>query len=95
LNDQSQFDFSSPAPDGLTRWRQERELAWNTLAARLGMPLGHPVEVWLKNGIKLTGRLELKENALILDVVNEKNLELCIGRADFNYAEIESCVRTD
>lgn len=93
---QSSFDFQDNSqPDGLERWYQQRERASHRLARRLGLPLGHEVEVWLKDGVVLRGKLRLKEETLFLDTVDERNLELAVDRVDFRYGEMESCVRRD
>jgi hypothetical protein len=93
---QSEFDFDQPGPgDGLEIWRQQRERTLHRLARRLGLPLGRQVEVWLKDGVKLRGRLELKESMLLLETVDERNLQLAVDRVAFRYSEVESCVRQD
>ncbi|MBI5385113.1 MAG: hypothetical protein HZA90_10545 [Verrucomicrobia bacterium] len=51
--------------------------------------------MWLKDGVVLRGKLRLKEAMLFLDRVDEKELELAVGRVDFRFAEMESCVRMD
>ena len=65
------------------------------LARRLGLPLGREVEVWLKDGVRLRGLLRLKEAMLFLENVDERSLELAVGKVDFRHADIESCVRMD
>jgi hypothetical protein len=93
---QGELDFNrEPSGDGVTHWHQQRERASHRLAKRLGLPLEHEVEVWLKNGEVHRGRLRLKEAVLFLDSVDERSLELAVGQVDFRYAEMESCVRKD
>ena len=81
--------------DGLKRWHQQRQDAQRALAMELGLPLGRSVEVWLKDGVELHGVLRLKETLLFLDTVKEADLEFEVGRTNFKYAEIQSCVRSD
>ena len=93
---QPEFDFDRSAPaDGLDRWHAQRERASRRLARRLGLPLDHEVEVRLKDGVILRGKLRLKETVLILEAVDERTLELVIGRADFRPADMDACVRLD
>lgn len=54
---------------------------------RMGLPLGHLVEVWLKDGTLLKGRLVWRGD--------DKDWELVVGCVGFKAAEIESCVRVD
>ena len=85
---QVEFGFDSAGKeDGYGAWVRERNEAMNAAARQLGLPLGHLVEVWLKDGTLLKGRLLLREvgNAV----------ELMIGRVGFAVNEIESCVRVD
>ena len=81
--------------DGLNRCHQQRQDAQRELAMELGLPLGRAVEVWLKDGIELHGVLRLKETLLFLDNVKEADIEFRVGSTNFNYADIQSCVRTD
>ena len=95
---QSEFDFTqsqAAADDGLTHWQRQREHGLRQLASRLGLPLNRMVEVWLKDGVRLRGLLQLKEAALFLESVDEHTLQLTVNRVDFRYSEIESCLRTD
>ena len=93
---QFHFDFDQPkSEDGLIQWRRQRERASTRLARKLGLPIGFDVEVWLKNGVMLRGKLDLAESVLLLDTIDEQKLKLVIGRADFSYADLESCVRMD
>ena len=76
-------------------WRRQRERASAQMARKLGLPIGYEVEVWLKNGVMLRGKLELEESVLLLDTIDEHKLKLVIGRADFMYPDLDSCVRMD
>jgi hypothetical protein len=92
---QSEFDFDQPSAggDGVERWHRQRERAIHRLARRLGLPIEHEVEVWLKNGMRLRGHLKLRESMLLVETVDQDSLELVIERANFRYSEMESCVR--
>jgi len=93
---QPEFDFSqSTGGDGLDRWHQQRERASHRLARRLGLPLERQVEVWLKDGVRLRGKLRLKESMLFLEALDEHDLELAIDKVTFHFAEMESCLRLD
>ena len=72
-----------------------RKIATQELAHRVGLPLGHEVEVWLCGGIRLKGILRLREELLFLDEEKVRHLELLVDRVTFTYREIESCVRLD
>jgi hypothetical protein len=85
---QVEFGFGGVGQnDGYQLWVQEREKEMQAMARRLGLPLGHSVEVWLKDGTLLQGRLLLRGDAT--------KWELVVGRVGFAVGEIESCVRTD
>ena len=93
----SQFDlnFENTGPDGLNQWRIQRDRAMQRLARRLGLPLGHEVELWLKSGICLKGKLQLREETLFVETDEDRDTQLTIGRTDFKVSEIDSCVRLD
>lgn len=93
---QPEFSFENPAPPtGYERWQEERRAAKLALAKRLGLPLGHEVEVWLRGEVRLRGRLELAEEKLFLPEHTDAHLRLTIGHTSFEAGEIESCVRRD
>jgi hypothetical protein len=93
---QSELPFDAPWPaGGYERWQEERRAAKQALAQRLGLPLGHEVEVWLRGEVRLRGRLHLAEERLFLPAENDAHLRLAIGHTTFEAGEIESCVRTD
>lgn len=94
---QSEFHFSQPdsGRDGLLAWREIREKDLRALARRLGLPLGHPAEVWLLGGIRLHGLLELDEQQLFPQSEKSTELVLRIGATPFRTTEIESCIRLD
>jgi hypothetical protein len=92
---QSEFNIDASAPDGLDTWRRQREHDLGVLARRVGLPIGHETEVWLKGGIRLKGLLRLFEERLFLadETINEIRLE--IQGVKFSIGELESCVRLD
>jgi hypothetical protein len=87
------FDASGPA-EGLKSWREERHRARLEMAGKRGLPLDQRVEVWLRGGIRLEGRLCLAEDLLAL-TDPQKKLTLRVGRTPFDVGEMESCVRLD
>jgi hypothetical protein len=92
----SDLPFDAPgAQSGYERWQEDRRAARCELARRLGLPLGHQVEIWLRGEIRLRGRLNLAEEQLFLPEKEYPQIQLAVGRATFTAAEIESCVRTD
>ncbi len=96
MNSQSEFNFASPTgADGYSEWITGRKLAAAELARRIGLPLGHKVEVWLCGGIRLRGLLRLPEELLFIEEDRLRHLELMVDRTSFTYRELESCVRLD
>jgi hypothetical protein len=93
---QQELDFNSkPEPEGLQRWRAERE-AWHREFARAnGIPLGHKCRVILRNDMELVGILRLAQNNLPLEPGRNPNLELQIDRCTFTAREIASVARID
>jgi hypothetical protein len=79
--------------DGYAAWQQQRLQATKQTSERLGLPLGHQVELRLLDGVILRGRLRLKEEILFPEMQELGNVELAIGRATFKHSEIESCIR--
>ena len=98
MNQENQGEFTfgaNYAETGYDRWQEERRRAAEELAWRLGLPLGHAVEIWLKDGVRLRGLLRLKEEFLFAELISERNLELRVDKDPFRYDEMESCVRRD
>ncbi len=112
MRDQLQFDFDFDAPppektgdgdtsapgDGLDTWRRQRKAQLNEMAANLGLPLGHEVELTLSTGPTLRGKLRLAEEKLWVEEEKRSRafqLILRIGKAEFPASEVESCVRLD
>jgi hypothetical protein len=94
---QPEFDFNAttPARDPITAWREQRQMDLQKLARQLGLPLGHPVEVRLRDGVILSGPLQLGEETLLLSSPPERRLQLRVDGVCFAAAEIEACVRLD
>jgi hypothetical protein len=80
---------------GLETWREERREASHALAQRLGLPLDHPVELWLRGGIRLRGILRLREAPLFHEDLDSAALFLTVDHTPFKAEEIESCMRLD
>jgi hypothetical protein len=85
----------SGTEQGYTQWLTGRRLAAAELARRMGLPLGHQVEVWLYGGIRLRGKLRLQEELLFIEEERVRHLELLVEGVPFTYREMESCVRLD
>jgi hypothetical protein len=93
---QGQFNFDAdPGTKGYTQWLAARKIAARELARRIGLPLGHEVEVWLYGGILLKGKLRLQEEKLFIREEEIRHLELCVDYVTFTYRELQSCVRLD
>jgi hypothetical protein len=93
---QDEFDFTgSGSEDGHSKWLEGRQMAARELARRIGLPLGHEVEVWLYGGIRLKGHLRLKEEMLFVEADKIRHMELMVDHVGFTYREMESCVRLD
>ena len=96
MENQGHFDFDTSANgEGYTRWLAGRQMAAEELARRIHLPLGHPVEVWLHGGIRLRGKLRLREEMLLIEEDRVRQLELIVDNVTFTYREMESCVRLD
>jgi hypothetical protein len=93
---QSEINFGSwQAENGFQAWLNQRRNALTQLAEKLGLPLGHPVEIWLKGDVRLNGVLQLAQTPLFVPEDRNPRLELRIDRCNFTPAEIASCVRLD
>ena len=95
MNIQGQFNFEAGTGEGYSQWITSRQLAVKDLARRVQLPLNRKVEVWLQGGIRVRGKLELKENLLFFSEENLRHLELKVDGVPFSYREIESCVTMD
>jgi hypothetical protein len=83
----------SSQPDGYNAWQAQRRQTTSEAAQRLGLPLGHTVEVWLNQGIRLRGILRLKEEMLVMDELRQDKLDLTVDGVPFRYSDMESCLR--
>ena len=93
---QLELDFAGGKDEaGYTVWQSHRDAALQLLARQLGLPLGHRVEVWLQDGVRLRGLLRLREEPLLIDPKRDLKLELQVENTPFLAAEIEACVRID
>ena len=95
MSAQGELNFAVGDETGHARWLAVRRVAARELAQRLGLPLGHPVEVWLLGGLRLKGQLRLKEEMLFIDEEHARHLELLVAHVPFTIREMESCVRLD
>jgi hypothetical protein len=96
MSEQAELRFDGgPEAGGLAAWRAARQQAARSLALRLGLPLNHQVEVWLRGGVRLRGLLRLEEEVLFPDQECANALALVVEQVVFTPAEIESCVRLD
>jgi hypothetical protein len=96
VSSQSEFKFGAGETErGYTQWLTGRRMAAEDLARRIHLPLGYQVEVWLYGGVRLRGKLRLREEHLFIEEDNVRHLELVVDRVAFAYREMESCVRLD
>jgi hypothetical protein len=93
--EQSEFNFSTPAPDGIATWRESRKSALLALGKSLGLPLLRSCEIWLKGGVRLRGVLRLNEEKLLLETENQRDAGFEIDGVPFRLSEMESCLRLD
>jgi hypothetical protein len=96
VNVQSELNFGEDgSSDGYTQWLVGRKVATEIVARKIGLPLGHEVAVWLVGGVRLRGKLRLKEEALFIEEEHVRHLGLRVDKVEFTYREMESCVRLD
>jgi len=96
VNSQNEFNFDADeTARGYTQWLGGRRVAAEELARRINLPLGHPVEVWLYGGVRLRGKLRLREEMLFIEDDHIRHLEFVVDRVTFALREMESCVRLD
>lgn len=96
MNLQSELSFWEDGnEEGYTRWMVGLQVATEILARKVGLPLGHEVEVWLVGGMRLRGKLRLQEETLFIEEERVRHLGLRVDKVSFTYREMESCVRLD
>jgi len=96
VQNQSEFSFGDEeSAEVHVRWLDGRKMAAAELARRMGLPLGHKVEVWLYGGIRLRGTLRLQEEVLFIEEDRVRHLELTVDKVAFAYREMGSRVRLD
>ena len=96
MNQQREFNFrTAHSESGYTEWLVSRQLATDAVARQMNLPVGHQVEVWLFGGVRLRGKLRLKEEVLFIEEDRVRHLELIVDGVSFTYREMESCVRSD
>ena len=84
---------ADPKEQGYNRWQEQRRQALERLTRKMGLPLNHPVEIWLKGGIRLRGVLRLKVEQLFIEERRDMRLELTVDGVSFVATEVESWVR--
>jgi hypothetical protein len=93
---QGEFGFeTNGSENGYAKWIALRQMAVETAAQKLNLPLGHPAEVWLRGGIRLRGTLRLANEVLFIEENRIPALALVLDGVTFTYSEIESCLRLD
>ena len=93
---QGEFNFRKAKSEaGYSKWLAGRQVAARELAVRINLPIGHEVEIWLYGGVRLRGKLRLKEEKLFIEEERVRHLELLVDQVVFTYREMESCVRLD
>ncbi len=96
MAEQGELNFSKVGAErGYMQWVAGRKVAAVELARRINLPLGHQVEIWLRGGVRLRGKLRLHEEMLFIEEERIRHLELMIDHIAFTYREMESCVRLD
>ncbi len=89
--EQLSFDFADGYAAAVSEWREAQE----TLARKLGLPLGRRVRVEFENGDGLEGLLQLDDQTLFTPDRRTADLLLRIGNASFAAKDIASCMRLD
>ena len=96
MNTQGAFNFENRTTEqGYAQWIAGRKIAAEAIARKIGLPLGHQVEVWLIGEIRLRGLLRLREELLFIEEDRLRHLELIVDGVFFTYREMQSCVRLD
>jgi hypothetical protein len=93
---QTEFDFQTGfGNQGFIHWQEQRRQVMERLTTRMGLPLGHLVEVWLEGGVRLRGMLRLQEEKLFVEDARDFSLVLTVDKTPFTAGEIQSCIRLD
>lgn len=97
MSDQSELPFGKAGSrgDGYDAWHVQRKNDVAQAARHLNLPLGHQVEVWLKGGVRLRGKLTTREELLFFDHLKTASTEFLVDNVPFRFADLESCLRTD
>lgn len=90
---QAELDFAGGDSDGLSAWQAGQRRQREELARQLALPLGRPVEVWLRGGVRLRGELRLAEAFLVHAQVTQENTRFEVAGTQFAFREMESCVQ--
>jgi hypothetical protein len=90
---QTGFDFEAKGASGIDAWRAQLQRQREELAHSLGLPLGKQVEVWLRGGVRLRGRLNLEGAILVHAQSTLQNTRFEVDGVRFSYSEVESCVQ--
>ncbi len=93
---QGELNFQGESAEaGYSEWIIVRNMAAEAAAQKLNLPIGHETEVWLRNGIRLKGKLRLSNDLLFVEETQIKTLPLVIDGVTFSFSELESCVRLE
>jgi hypothetical protein len=96
MEQQGQLGFAEgDSGEGYAKWIATRQMAAETAAEKLNLPIGHQAEIWLRGGIRLRGMLRLDAQLLFIEEDRVKTLPLVLDGVTFTYSEVESCVRLD
>src|SRR4026207_1551534 len=93
---QPELNFNAPSSGGYELWLKQRQSLIFHLTDQLGLPLDRQVELWLKDGLMLRGKLTVREESIHWSDTNKAvGIELAIGKVSFSTGQIASCVRVD
>ena len=93
---QPELNFNAPSSGGYELWLKQRQALIAHLIDQLGLPIGRQVELWLKDGVMLRGKLTVREESIHWSETNKATgIELMIGNVSFPVGQIASCLRTD
>lgn len=89
------WDQSSAGADGHASWMEQRRAALAAAGKALGLPLGHEVDLELRDGCRMRGVLRLAEDGLFVDVTRDKPPLLRVDRCTFGLGDMVSCVKVE